>query len=181
MEPQALSWPRAAGEGAPEETVSLEDVIAEAREKGHAEGYAAGEAEGRKEFEQALEEALAPVRALHDALDAYRLELEEAEKEVVTNFLLQAFATLLGIQLDSNPQAFAEVLTEAMTALPHAGDISVRLHPDTLNAVRDSLPELTYIEDADLNPGTMMLDAGAAAWRSDPLEEFAAVLRESFN
>ena len=180
MEARTLSWPRAAGEEPPEEPVSLEEVMEEARAKGHAEGFAAGEAEGRKAFDQQLEEALAPVRALHEQLNHYRLELEDAELEVVSTFVLQAFSTLLGMQLEKDSQAFADVLADAMTALPHAGEISVRLHPDTLEAMKRRLPEVTFVEDSDLNPGAMMLDAGVSAWRADPLDEFSAVLRESF-
>jgi flagellar assembly protein FliH len=141
--------------------VDLQAEAAQARATGHAEGYAAGLAEGRAALEpalQALATAAADVAAERDRVCA---EVEEAAVDLGLRIAEQALAAALAVQ----PERVVDVVRGALRRLVERGRITLLVHPDDLDIVRDAgdglVAELGGIEHLDVQAERRVPRGGA--------------------
>jgi flagellar assembly protein FliH len=146
---------------APAPQVDLQAEAAQARATGHAEGYAAGLAEGRAALEpalQALATAAADVAAERDRVCA---EVEEAAVDLGLRIAEQALAAALAVQ----PERVVDVVRGALRRLVERGRITLLVHPDDLDIVREAgdglVAELGGIEHLDVQAERRVPRGGA--------------------
>jgi flagellar assembly protein FliH len=146
---------------APAPQFDLQAEAAQARATGHAEGYAAGLAEGRAALEpalQALATAAADVAAERDRVCA---EVEEAAVELGLRIAEQALAAALAAQ----PERVVDVVRGALRRLVERGRITLLVHPDDLDIVREAgdglVAELGGIEHLDVQAERRVPRGGA--------------------
>ncbi len=180
MEAQTLTWPRVATEPPPPPECSLEELEAQARERGYAAGLAAGEAAGRQNMEEELKQALLPVRALHDGLQRHRLTLEEEECEVLARLIIAAFETLLTVELRLDGGQLAGVLGEAIAQLPHADGLEIHAHPQVMKELSRHFPEARFVADEASPPAVLDVRASGGRWRADAVSEFSRLVETTF-
>ncbi len=142
------------------------------RAEGHADGYRDGLETGRAEaLDAGQREASRLLEALRGAVAEHGARLDVLADEVARAATELAFGIaeqVLQRELHTAADPGADAIRRAVAALPHAGEtISaavVRLHPDDasrLVAEADELfagVELAIVADADVEPGSCLLD-----------------------
>jgi flagellar assembly protein FliH len=153
--------PPLAGPALPEPAV---DPVAEAeaaRAAGHAAGFQAGLAEGQAQLAAAvlaLQGAAADVAAERERVSAL---VEQAAVELALQIAEQAMAGAL----DAQPERVVEVVRGALRRLVERDRITVLVHPDDLDCVRESsdrlIAELGGIEHCEVQAERRVPRGGA--------------------
>lgn len=137
---------------------------AEAEQAGRATGEAAGREEGRRTY-QAQADALAAVAV---ELRHETARLREALLPHVVELVLAVVERLLGDALAADPTRMAHVVGEALSVLSKREAVTVRVHPDLVDAVREErgalleafegVERFTVVGDESVTPGGCILD-----------------------
>jgi len=102
-------------------------------QRAHEEGYALGRQEG-------LSAGRAQLKQLTDALSDPLAELDEEIAREVTGLALAVARQIIRRELKTDPGEVVGAVREALTALPlGAQHISVHVHPDDMDLVKDAL------------------------------------------
>ncbi len=133
----------------------------EIKKKAQQEGFAAGHEEGlaavRKEFEAKLAAALSLLataeqerynRILSSEAELLKLAVEIAEK-------------IIGAELQLNHAAQLEMVKAAISGIPTAGSIAIKINPDDYQLFQDNLPEIQKVFH-DPIPLKLLQDQGVA-------------------
>jgi flagellar assembly protein FliH len=121
----------------------------EARAAGHAEGFAAGRADALAEMAptvQAASEVLAGVREL-EASHADRVEAQAAELSVRI-----AEKVVAGV-VDVEPARVLDVVRGALRTMVERERVTVLVHPDDVELLRETLPDLDVHEERRVTRG----------------------------
>lgn len=119
--------------------------------EGRAEGYAAGEQEAR--------ELVGRMRQIFDTLAEPVRELDDSVEQALTSLALSIAQQIIRRELALQPGEVVTVLREALALLPlSAREVSVRLHPDDVRFIRDTVSadeacRWTLIEDPTISRG----------------------------
>jgi flagellar assembly protein FliH len=146
---------------APAPAIDLAAEAAAARAAAHAEGYQAGLAEGRAALGpalQALADAAAAVAAERDRVCD---EVEAAAVELGLHIAEQALAGALAVE----PGRVVDVVRGALRRLVERGRITLLVHPDDLDIVREAgdglVAELGGIEHLEVQADRRVARGGA--------------------
>jgi flagellar assembly protein FliH len=124
-------------------------IRSEAFVAGQAEGFAAGRLEARAEFAptaDAVSEVLAAMRALQaEAAD-------RVEREAVELAVLIAERVLAGA-VAAEPERILDVVRGALRTLVERERVTVLVHPEDVELVRESLPEVEVHEERRVTRG----------------------------
>lgn len=151
-----------------------EAIRAAARAEGHADGLEAGLAEGRAQ----LAAALSALEAAHAELVALRAATAEAvEHDAVELAVLLAEKIVAGT-LETAPERVLDVVRGALRRLSERRRVTVLVHPDDLELVRDAAggfaSELGGIEHCEVQ-AERRLARGGAVVRTDEGQVDASV------
>lgn len=119
---------------APAPQVDVQAEAAAARAAGHAEGYAAGLAEGRAALEPALQALAAAAGDVAAERERVSAEVEEAAVELGLRVAEQVLAATLAVQ----PERIVDVVRGALRRLVERGRVTLLVHPDDLDIVREA-------------------------------------------
>jgi flagellar assembly protein FliH len=114
-------------------------IRSEARDAGHAEGFAAGHEEARADLAPAaaaLAESLRQLAQLH-AEAADRVEGEAVQLSV------QIAEKVVGGTVSVQPERLLDVVRGALRTIVERERVSVQVHPDDLDLLRESMAEVT--------------------------------------
>jgi len=146
---------------APAAAVDVHAEAAAARATGHAEGYAAGLAEGRAALVPALEALKAAAAEVAAERERVCDEVEQAAVELGLRIAEQALAGALVTQ----PERVVDVVRGALRRLVERGRVTLLVHPDDLDIVRDAgealVTELGGIEHLEVQAERRVPRGGA--------------------
>ena len=117
-----------------EDRPTLQSVVEEARELGHAEGLAQGMAEARSQLQpaaSALAEAIAATSAHGEEF------LAEAERAAV-DLALKLAEKIVGAAIDADPEAVLGVISGALRRATVRDHLVLEVNPDDFELVRDA-------------------------------------------
>lgn len=178
--------PRRAFASAPVQT--QEELL----EAAYRRGLEEGERQGRRAAEAEAADRLDEVRgslaqALEGLAEAHREMLREG-RDAMVRLALEAAGKMLRRAVEQEEPLAARALEEALEALPTHGNFSVRVHPDDLESIRESLGEqidereIRLEKDGTISRGgcTVVAPAEAGAGSLDATIETAeASVREA--
>lgn len=141
-------------------------IRATARAEGHADGLEAGLAEGRAQ----LAAALAALEAAHAELVALREATAEAVERDAVELAVQLAEKVVAGTLEAKPERVLDVVRGALRRLSERRRVTVLVHPDDLELVRDAAAgfagELGGIEHCEVQ-AERRLSRGGAVVRTD--------------
>src|SRR5947209_6814153 len=125
--------------GAPgEERASLQSVIDEARQHGHAEGLAAGLEEARAMLEPAAAALAEAVRGVAEQGDEFLVEAERA----AVGLALQLAEKIVGAAIEADPEAVLGVIAGALRRATVRDHLVLEVNPADFELVHDLADEL---------------------------------------
>lgn len=126
--------------------------LAQGREAGQLEGFAAGEKEAQELAQR--------MRRIFDTLAEPVRELDDEVEQALLSLALAVAKQVIRRELSLQPGEVLAVIKEAVALLPlSARDVSVRLHPDDVRFIRDTLDvgeesnAWTMVEDPAITRG----------------------------
>jgi flagellar assembly protein FliH len=113
-------------------------VLAEARERGHADGFAAGQQEGREQLEPAIRAVMEAITGIGHARDEVSAAVEDAAVELALKIAEQVLAG----QLEADPAVVVGIVRGALRRLVDRERVTVLVNPDDLDMMREMIPGL---------------------------------------
>ena len=117
---------------------SLEQVVDEARDRGHAEGFAAGRAEALAQLAPAAEALAGAIAEAQRQADVF---VENAERAAVELSLALA-GKIVGAAVDVQPELVLEVVAGALRRTTVRDQLVLELNPEDFELVRDAAEEV---------------------------------------
>lgn len=150
---------------------NAERIMAEARARGYEEGLEQGKSEiltkGRAEIGFAVE---ALTSAL-DELDRYKSSLNAQMRDDILDFIIDATEKLLMEELQTNRDAVASVVNDALGKAREMDDITVRINPEDLDTVNmywskfedifGGARQLKLVKDDEIEAGGCVIEGKA--------------------
>jgi flagellar assembly protein FliH len=135
------------------------------QEAGRAEGLRLAHEEARRDVQARFDEIARPVDAVLARLEAYRAEVEIAQRRDVVDLVARVARQVIRAELALQPGQILALVDETLATLPPAPDgVEVYLHPQELERVRELDPERaarwTLIADPRLDLGECRVKAG---------------------
>ncbi len=161
-----------------------EGIREEAREQGYAEGRAAA----RRDFEEALDASAEALRSaiaeLYRAHDRFLAQLEPHAVDLAYHMAKR----ILDREAQTDRELVVEMARRALNLMTDRARVTVRMHPDDLQSIRnsraalleafDGVEHLDLIPDAHVSPGgcraeseTLVVDASLSAQLNRILDE----------
>ena len=137
----------------------------EGLEAGRAEGMRVAQEEVRRDMQDAFEALARPVDAVFTRLEAFRAELELAQRRDVVDLVARVARQVIRAELALQPAQILALVDETLATLPPAPDgVEVYLHPQELERVRELDPvraaRWSLIADPRLDLGECRVKAG---------------------
>ena len=176
---------------APDTTAILtqaEEEAARIREEAREQGYAEGRAAARREFEDNLDQSAGALRrSIAEIENAHERFLALLEPQIV-DLAYRIARRVLGREARTDRELVVEMARRALTLMTDRARVTIRMHPDDLQAIRNSRAALIEsfdgIEHIDLIPDpkvavggclveseTLVVDAGMNAQLNRILDE----------
>ncbi|WP_027015779.1 FliH/SctL family protein [Comamonas composti] len=156
----------------------LQQMLEEARARGHEQGLEQGRSETARQWQQRLDdyvagqgrETLEQARALLAGMDAGLKQLQTKMAAELLDLACDIARQVVRQELRSQPQALLPVVREALDMLVTEGRAAtVRLHPADLALIEPALEaehgaagRVRWLGDPGLKPGDVHVEAGAA-------------------
>lgn len=147
----------------------IERIHNEAHQAGYQAGYEEGQQEGYRAGLESAQAEAQRMAALADNLEAALAAIDQAVADQLLALALEVANQVLRATVSARPETLIPVIREAIAALPlHHGHISLHIHPDDAEAVRQRLGEQflqsgwRIVEDREVQAGGCFVRAGSS-------------------
>lgn len=155
-----------------EAIMSAARVDAEAKVKeAYQEGLARGIEAGRQQFEASIAQSAGAVTAAAEAIGATQTQFLDSLEPQILGLVELMVKRVIGVELRTNPDLLQNTVRRALEKLAGQYAVSLHLHPDDLEAIRQH--EITLLDSV---PGVESLQLLA----SDEVEPGGCIARSEF-